>query len=98
MGEVVKVVNIEELLSELEFCDLITEDQISNDLPRCPDYPGGCKSCETQKFLDSVNYEELLRRYGGKIRYNLKRGAWEKERKRKLLTHQGINYTSNYQN
>jgi hypothetical protein len=72
------------LLGSLEYCDLITEDQISKDSPRCFGYLNGeCCDCDVKKFLDKENYKEILKKYGGRIRYDLKTRRWEKRDKEK---------------
>jgi len=83
--------DIEEIIFQMKWCDLITEDEISGfhlqfkSLPRCYDYPNKCSECDTKVFLENSNYEEFLERYGSKIRYNLKKGKWEMPVKPNLL-------------
>ena len=74
----------EEFLDSLSWCDLITEDELSDDLPRCDRYSNECIGCKTKKFLDVIDYKELLREYGGRMRYNLKKWCWGRRGKKIL--------------
>ena len=81
----------EEFLDSLSWCDLITEDELSDDLPRCDGYSNECIGCETKRFLDAIDYKELLREYkellreySGRMRYNLKKWCWGRRGKKIL--------------
>lgn len=87
-----KVINIkgkidEEIFDRLSWCDLITEDKISEADPqfqslfRCYDHPSECSECEVRIFLRGNNYKELFKEYGGKMRYNLREWSWEKRKR-----------------
>ena len=44
----------EDFLDSLEWCDLITEDGISDDLSRCDYHPNKCNGCEIKEFLEGL--------------------------------------------
>ena len=58
-----KVINIEKIFAQLRMCDLVIEDELSEDLPRCFGYPNECDDCETQKYskiYSKKRFDKLL--------------------------------------
>jgi hypothetical protein len=49
-----KVINllprIEQINDLAEWCDLLTKDRLSSDVPRCYGYPDECDICDVKKY------------------------------------------------
>ena len=49
------VIDINPILDLAKWCDLITKDGLSNDLPRCYGYSDECDICEVEKYLSRID-------------------------------------------